>query len=269
MKKILIALSAFALMGLLAGCGSALSLDVTDMGGATITAKKSASGEATTQLSIEEESLVTIASGLEAGTVTVTLDDGSGSTVIEAEMTPQSMLPIQTQVTPGEYTLTATAENATGEVAVTVDKTGWGAGMANPWTEAASAEQAAQNAGIDSFTLPDSIDLAGQTFSNASFISMSGMAEATLDGPTAQLVIRKGGQSEEPDISGDYNEYAAEWTQMVDGLRVTCYGAQEDAAAKLIWSSDIYAFSAVYYPLDPDGSGLSTDDVNALVSAVS
>ena len=108
-------------------------------------------------------------------------------------------------------------------------------GMPNPWTEAASAGEAAANAGLDGFNLPlkQEISLGVIDPEHITYRSMEGVAEAIVDFPAVQLTIRKGqatAAAEQGDISGDYNEYALNWTRNINGMEVKCFGNREDAA---------------------------------------
>lgn len=144
----------------------------------------------------------------------------------------------------------AKAEDAEAETGNAVEETG----LANPWTDVGSAEEAAKGAGIDRFVIAEDpvIDL-GENFERT-YRCMDGIAEARLEYPASALTIRKGTNAEEGDISGDYTDYAETWTQDVDGIEVTCFGNWEGDATKSIWNVD-----GVYYSIVAEGLGGDDD----------
>ena len=142
-------------------------------------------------------------------------------------------------------------------------------GLANPWSDVESAEEAAKGAGIDSFVIAEDpgLDL-GQLFEKT-YRCMDGIAEARLEFPASALTIRKGTNAEEGDISGDYTEYANTWTQDVNGIEVTCFGNREGDAAKSIWTVDNMYFSIVAEGLGGDQDfGLNAERLTAMVSSI-
>ena len=142
-------------------------------------------------------------------------------------------------------------------------------GLANPWSDVGSAEEAAKGAGIDSFVIAEDpgLDL-GELFERT-YRCMDGIAEARLEYPASALTVRKGTIAEEGDISGDYTEYANTWTQDVNGIEVTCFGNREGAAAKSIWTVDNMYFSIVAEGLGGDQDfGLNAERLTAMVSSI-
>ena len=64
--------------------------------------------------------------------------------------------------------------------------------IANPWSEVASAEEAAKGAGIDSFEVAEDLGLdLGENFGRT-YRCMEGIAEVQLEFPASALTIRKG-----------------------------------------------------------------------------
>ena len=160
----------------------------------------------------------------------------------------------ETESTEAESTAAAAEENT---------------GLANPWSDVGSAEEAAKGAGIDSFVIAEDpgLDL-GQLFERT-YRCMDGIAEARLEFPASALTVRKGTKAEEGDISGDYTEYANTWTQDVNGIEVTCFGNREGDAAKSIWTVDNMYFSIVAEGLGGDQDfGLNAERLTAMVSSI-
>lgn len=160
----------------------------------------------------------------------------------------------ETESTEAERTAAAAEENT---------------GLANPWSDVGSAEEAAKGAGIDSFVIAEDpgLDL-GELFERT-YRCMDGIAEARLEYPASALTVRKGTIAEEGDISGDYTEYANTWTQDVNGIEVTCFGNREGDATKSIWTVDNMYFSIVAEGLGGDQDfGLNAERLTAMVSSI-
>ena len=164
-------------------------------------------------------------------------------------------------------------EPAATEAEDTVEKTGTAdeenTGLANPWTDVGSSEEAAKGAGIDSFVIAEDpvIDL-GENFERT-YRCMDGIAEARLEYPASALTVRKGTNAEDGDISGDYTEYAETWTQDVDGIEVTCFGNWEGDASKSIWNVDGMYYSIVAEGLGGDDDfGLNAERLTEMVRCI-
>ena len=162
----------------------------------------------------------------------------------------------------------AAAESAAAATIATAEES---VGMANPWSDVESAEEAAKGAGIDSFVIAEDpgIDL-GENFERT-YRCMDGIAEARLEYPASALTVRKGTDTyaEEGDISGDYTEYANTWTQDVNGIEVTCFGNREGDASKSIWTVGDMHFSIVAEGLGGDEDfGLNAERLTAMVSSI-
>ena len=160
----------------------------------------------------------------------------------------------ETESTEAESTAAAAEENT---------------GLANPWSDVGSAEEAAKGAGIDSFVIAEDpgLDL-GELFERT-YRCMDGIAEARLEYPASALTVRKGTIAEEGDISGDYTEYANTWTQDVNGIEVTCFGNREGDATKSIWTVDNMYFSIVAEGLGGDQDfGLNAERLTAKVNSI-
>ena len=160
----------------------------------------------------------------------------------------------ETESTEAESTAAAAEENT---------------GLANPWSDVGSAEEAAKGAGIDSFVIAEDpgLDL-GELFERT-YRCMDGIAEARLEYPASALTVRKGTIAEEGDISGDYTEYANTWTQDVNGIEVTCFGNREGDATKSIWTVDNMYFSIVAEGFGGDQNfGLNAERLTAMVNSI-
>ena len=147
------------------------------------------------------------------------------------------------------------------------------AGTPNPWSDAATAEEAAKGAGIGTFTIADDMKIGDETLKPENFRYMKGMAEASVPFGAVEMTVRKGTDAltdvAEGDISGDYTNYEFGWTEDVDGIEVACYGNREGEASKTLWSSDKYYYSIVAHGVGGDGNyGLPQENVAMLVKGI-
>lgn len=141
-------------------------------------------------------------------------------------------------------------------------------GMANPWKEFDSAEEAAQNAGIEPLELSEmEIELGEVT--PREYRSMDSLVETVVEFPAVEMTVRKGIGFEDGDCSGDYNEYAHEWTQTINGLEVKCFGNDEGNSTKTIWTAGDHSYSIVVTAGGGEENfGLDADSLNTLVSGI-
>lgn len=117
-------------------------------------------------------------------------------------------------------------------------------GMENPWTDVETAEEAADGAGVGYFNVPENeTESSGGMISWYGFRYMTGIAEADGGIGSAELIVRKGLNQDYEDVSGDYTEYAFEWTVETELWTVNCYGNEEGRAMKAIWLSDNFSYS--------------------------
>ena len=99
---------------------------------------------------------------------------------------------------------------------------------------------------------------------------MEGIAEADGAIGAAELTVRKGLKQDTDDVSGDYTEYALEWTVESDDWQVTCYGNEENKAMKAIWLSDNFSYSILVRGQGDiyDTYGLDEEAIDALVTMI-
>lgn len=163
-------------------------------------------------------------------------------------------------------------ENAADGMTFTFVKSEEQAGMANPWSDADSAEAAAEGAGFDEFVIPvgETISLGVIDSEYVQYRCMEGMAEAVIGYPAAEVTVRKGTtdlEMAEGDISGDYNEYKLDWTVSMGDIEVKCFGNREGEAMKTIWSAGGYDYAVLAEGLGGDDDfGLKADDIPVLVN---
>ena len=144
-------------------------------------------------------------------------------------------------------------------------------GIPNPWTEDENAEAAAQAAVVGYFDLPENgTEYEGGRLDWMTFRHMDSLAEAEGNIGAAEIVVRKGLKQNSDDVSGDYTEYAHEWTQEVDYFTVKCYGQEESKTMKAIWLSNNFSYSIIIRGQGDDAKtyGISDSDIDSLVRAI-
>ena len=145
------------------------------------------------------------------------------------------------------------------------------AAIANPWSDVASADEAAKGAGLDAFALPDGeiADL-GKPF-EITYRYMDGMVQARFEFPASAVTVRTSSSEgvEGADISGDYNTYAHEWTEEIDGVTVMCAGNREGESTRTYWNADGLYHSLVAEGLGGDENfGLTSERIAVFVEAM-
>ena len=139
-------------------------------------------------------------------------------------------------------------------------------GMANPWTDTATLEEAVKGAGLESFVLPQVYSCFADSHSEGLFRYMDGLVEVILDDVDNRLVLRKGLGSE--DISGDYNMYPEEWDINWKGLNIHCRGEKGNVRTAC-WFFNGCAYSLSFNADALGMPGLSEDSVCSLVNQIS
>ena len=149
-------------------------------------------------------------------------------------------------------------------------ESGGSVGLANPWSEVKTAEEAAQGAGLDNFNAgaEAELDLGGEPV--VTYRYMEGLAEAQIEYPASMLTVRKGVHVEDGDVSGDYNEYSLTWSQTVGDVVVKCQGNRTGESQKSTWTvGDVdYSISALGLGGDVD-FGLNEERLALIVAAIS
>lgn len=133
------------------------------------------------------------------------------------------------------------------------------AGMANPWKDAASMEEAAAEVGF-SMTAPDSVT--GYEAKKIRVCTPEGsrIIEVTFSNVNDETVcIRKGEGNE--DISGDYNQYDAGGTMDVNGITVNMR-ANGESIRVATWQTGGFSYSITL------SAGMSNDAVVAMIEQV-
>lgn len=143
--------------------------------------------------------------------------------------------------------------------------------LANPWHDAASAEEAAQGAGLEAFPVPEGEIADLGPIYEVEYRYMDGMAEARLQLAASVVTVRtaKIAEGDFFDISGDYNTYAYEWTEYIANTPIACAGNREGDSIKTYWGEDNIAHSIVAQGGGGDADfGLNVERLTAIVEAM-
>ena len=150
--------------------------------------------------------------------------------------------------------------------------------MPNPWSEAKTAAEAAEGAGVGYLTLPENgLEIDGGRIDLAEFRYMDLLAEADGYVGAAELTVRKGVNNpadevayDTADVSGDYTDYKHSWEIEAADWKVKCSGNEEGKVMKAVWQSDNFSYAIMVRGQGDirDTYGLGNDDIAALVGAI-
>ena len=233
---------------------------------------------------LEEESKVVIQ--LKAGAENEDIDTLPDTENPDYEITVIGSGVLTCTVDPGSYRVTALPEkNTNGTITMAVQAAAQAqtetdaaaeadaAGEHTNWTEAATAEEAAQGAGLNSLA-----DLNGVQISLGELGTMGGFTYRYMDGvaqvffPAAAVemsAVKAKVPAGDGDVSFDSTPYAYNWTQDVDGQQVQCFGNREGEATKTIWTDGEYNYAVLAYGAGGDDDyGLQPEDVAIMVNAL-
>ena len=142
------------------------------------------------------------------------------------------------------------------------------------WTQASTAREACEGAGLDSLA-----DLNGTKITlgvlgemgDITYRYMDGVVQTFCPAAAVEMSFIKGKipSGTDGDVSLDNTPYKYEWTQDVDGQEVKCFGNRDGEATKTIWSAGDYNYAVVAYGAGGDDDfGLCAEDVATMVNAV-
>ena len=135
------------------------------------------------------------------------------------------------------------------------------------WTDAGSAEEAAQGAGFNHFGVMEEIQLGDLTFSDPRFSYAGGVAQAFYEQGAAAVIVRKAeGRHTAPLTERDKVDFDSKWIENHNGVDVTLYGKQEGAATVIDWNIEMEDYTITYQGLGGDEMTMTTDEVDALVT---
>jgi hypothetical protein len=142
------------------------------------------------------------------------------------------------------------------------------------WTQAATAQEACEGAGLDSLAdlngTKTTLGVLGE-MGDITYRYMDGVVQTFCPAAAVEMSFIKGRipSGTDGDVSLDNTPYKYEWTQDVDGQEVKCFGNREGEATKTIWSAGDYNYAVVAYGAGGDDDfGLCAEDVATMVNAV-
>ncbi|MBR4471365.1 MAG: hypothetical protein IKS54_08680 [Erysipelotrichaceae bacterium] len=143
------------------------------------------------------------------------------------------------------------------------------ANMYNPWIYTTDLEEAIAFSGI-SFVppipeaLPKDMRLLGYT------ANINGIISAEYESEGRVLTVRKSDTYSGQVLSGDYNEYSENWTEIIKGSVWDCYGDGESINLAYIDLENVhYSLNCRDINLEvSEGSGITVDELNSLVNGM-
>ena len=293
-SKILAAALVMTLAVIAAGCGSlgksSMVMDMSDEKSAVIELNNAKEGEFVQSgyISVTEDEMIEVVSDLNDGGKVViefiavpeeqSIDELPDMDNVKYEMMISGKATQGGTFEPGEYDLKVTVgSKATGTVTLNVkpvaDTMGSEGGHTN-WTQAATAEEACEGAGLD--TVADlngtktTLGVLGE-MGEIKYRYMDGIVQTFCPVAAVDMCVNKGRipSGSDGDISMDSTAYKNEWTQNVNGQEVKCFGNREGEATKTIWTAGDYNYAILAYGAGGDDDfGLNAEDVATMVNAV-
>lgn len=140
---------------------------------------------------------------------------------------------------------------------------------ADVWTDAPSAGEAAQAAGVDSFDVVDSVTMGSNTYDNPKFSYTQGAVQAVYDAAASGVIVRKTDAAHASLVTDrDLGDFDLSWTQDANGIEVKCFGAAQDAATVIEWSVGTDSFGATFQGYGGEEMTMTPDDITALVAGI-
>ena len=201
-----------------------------------------------------------------------TLNSGSYRVNVLPEKNTNGTITMTVQATGAAAETDAAAETGAATEADAAGEAGAAEGHTN-WTEAATAEEAAQGAGLDSLADLNGVKISlGElgTMGSVTYRYMDGVAQIFCPAAAVEMsAIKAKVPAGDGDVSFDSTAYAHEWTQDVDGQEVHCFGNREGEATKTIWTDGEYNYAVLAYGAGGDDDfGLQPEDVAIMVNAL-
>ena len=134
----------------------------------------------------------------------------------------------------------------------------------NDWTTAVDLDAAVSISGV-SFSGPSGDALPAGTSANPSYRAKTGTLEANYSDANS-LIIRKSTLTSGNDLIGDYTNYAATWPIQVGANTVNCRG--DGTTVNAATCNLPSGYLSISYNMGKEGSGLTSDQVIALVDGI-
>lgn len=136
--------------------------------------------------------------------------------------------------------------------------------VANDWTTAADLDAAISISGV-SFSGPTGAALPAGTSASPTYRAKTGTLEADYSDANS-LIVRKSTLTGGNDLIGDYTNYTATWPIQVGALTVNCRG--DGTTVNAATCSLPAGYLSISYNMGKEGSGLTSDQVIALVDGI-
>ena len=254
-------------MTALSGC-SPLSIQTLDDGSVRASADTTVIGFGGTSYEFSDGEGIVLDPNITGGSFNVKISSKDGETVFEEALSNNHSIKVPAK--PGEYDVSFSTFLG---VSGTVDVSSYGHTQnvaydtVDPWTPADSADQAASEAGIGSFDMPDELSLPSMSFSNASYSYSDKIAQVSYESDECSLSIRKSREDIGRDLSGEYSAYPAVWKQPLGKGEMSVHGsADRKSVGWASWDKDGFHYSAKF-DANKSGKTLSLEDFKALVEA--
>ena len=272
MSVMILALAVFAMTS----CSSSdFSCETQDDKNMTVTATNAGDDMETLSggIVVEEGEQIMIESALESGEIQLefipqgdsdadaSLDEIVGDPVLTTTVGVGESFSAEVG-TDSYYVRCSVIDKATGTINISVAAS---ESAAADWIEAASTDEAGEQAGVGLFLCDPQGTSLGQV-TNSDFHYMQGVAEAHYGLGAVSLTVHKALPSvNNGDPSFDSTNYANEWMWIIDDTEITCFGNREGEATKSIWTKGDYAYSITAYGEGGDTDyGLSEEDLTTI-----
>ena len=299
MKKLTVIIAVLAMAFALAACAQAEFSVTNDDDGVHAVAKNGVDGSSAGQITVEKGFGLCINHIVNKGSFHVKASDEQGTVVFDDDVSDNIANLVEAS---GDFDIEITAKGADGTVDIIAydieaqaaadgqlkeslermgveDSSSVGStAAASSWTDAKTADKAAEGADLGSFDLPkNGMEIDGGRVDFAEYRYMDLLAEADGYVGAAELVVRKGVNRpahevayDTADVSDDNTSYAHEWEMEAAGWQVKCFGNEGGRTMKAVWHSDNFSYSLVVSGQGDirDTYGLGADDIAALVGSI-
>ena len=137
------------------------------------------------------------------------------------------------------------------------------------WTDAATAEDAAKGAGLTKFGVMDSVKIGDNEFADPTFAYSDGVAQAVYETGAIGLIVRKS-DAQHASLVTDRtaSEFPNTWTKSYEGVDVTLWGQDKDAATVFQWTDGNQSYGVTYQGLGGEEVTMQSSEVAAIVKGL-
>lgn len=115
----------------------------------------------------------------------------------------------------------------------------------------------------------DSFKIGGNVFDNPSFSYVDGAAQATYETGAIGLFVRKSDDAHTSLLTDrSASEFPNTWTKSYEGLDVTLYGEDKDAATVFTWNDGTYGYGVTYQGLGGEEVTMTSSEVASIVKNI-